>query len=272
MVDVLIPVYNGENSVLDAIDSCLLQKEVSKVIVVDDCSTDGTLSIIKNRYNLNRKVIIVESMQNGGIVSALNLGLKHVDSRFVARLDADDSMLDQRIERQLQFLIEGGYDLVGSNMVSKEEPARVIDCFGKYSGRIGKLDLMFGSIFHPTWLARRECFDAGYSLASPVEDLYFQLELLKKNFKLGVMNIVTTSYKSIGSNKITKKEKRWHWMLSMIVRLSYIFDTTVWLKTNFYHLKKVLKKYNYIYFLSIPFMALHIHVSKAYYLYLISKR
>ena len=271
MVDVLIPVYNGANSILDAIDSCLIQKQITKVIVVDDCSTDDTLMVIKNKFKFNPKVLIIESTQNGGIVSALNSGLNYVQSAYVARLDADDLMLEQRIERQLRFLIDGGYHLVGSNMVKKEEPGRVIECFGKYSGPIGKFDLMFGSIFHPTWLARKDCFSAGYSLASPVEDLYFQLELLKNNFKLGVMNEVTTCYMSEGTNKITKNEKRWHWILSMIVRLSFILGMTSWLKTNFEKLKSFFKKYDFIYLFTLPFMATHIYATKAY-CFLISKQ
>ena len=60
MVDVLIPVYNSANSIKAAINSCLIQKEVSKFIVVDDCSSDDTLKTLKLNFGNNSKVQIVE--------------------------------------------------------------------------------------------------------------------------------------------------------------------------------------------------------------------
>ena len=87
-VSILIPVYNREGMVCQAIDSALAQTYPDKeVIVVDDCSTDGTAAALE-RYG--GRITVVRRSKNGGIGAALNTGLAASTGRWIKRCDTDD--------------------------------------------------------------------------------------------------------------------------------------------------------------------------------------
>ena len=105
-VSVALPVHNCERYVAEAIESILAQTFTDfEFLIVDDGSTDGTLSIL-NRFAARDSRIRVISRPNTGIVGALNemLGLARAD--LVARMDADDVALPVRFERQVRYLDE----------------------------------------------------------------------------------------------------------------------------------------------------------------------
>ena len=74
-VSIVIPVYNGEDYIREAINSALAQTYKNcEVIVVNDGSTDGTETIVKSYGDKVRYF----SKENGGVSSALNLGIDHM--------------------------------------------------------------------------------------------------------------------------------------------------------------------------------------------------
>lgn len=81
LVSIIIPVYNGENYVCDAIDSCLLQKYKNiEIIVVNDGSVDSTEKICKS-YKDKIKYFF---KKNGGVASALNLGIEKSSGDYIS--------------------------------------------------------------------------------------------------------------------------------------------------------------------------------------------
>jgi glycosyltransferase involved in cell wall biosynthesis len=104
-VDVVIPVYNGEGFIREAIESVQQQTVVpNKIIVVDDGSTDDTAGVIA----VSRGVVPVQYVlkENGGLSSARNRGLQEVNSEYVAFLDADDVWIRNKLEQQLKVFEE----------------------------------------------------------------------------------------------------------------------------------------------------------------------
>jgi glycosyltransferase involved in cell wall biosynthesis len=87
-VSVIIPVYNGANFILEAIDSVLRQthKDI-EIIVIDDCSTDNTLAILAT---LESSITLLKLPQNQGASKARNIGMEQAKGQFIAFLDADD--------------------------------------------------------------------------------------------------------------------------------------------------------------------------------------
>lgn len=105
LVSVLIPVYNGENTIAQAIESCLEQSYKNiEIIVCNDGSTDNTLHEI-NIENSDR-LYIINHPSNKGIANTRNTLLKAAKGEFIAWLDADDMMDEERIELQLNFMLE----------------------------------------------------------------------------------------------------------------------------------------------------------------------
>jgi glycosyltransferase involved in cell wall biosynthesis len=86
MVSVVVPVYNGAQTVGETVE-CLLRQSYAphQIIVVDDGSTDATLEVLKRYTNQ----IIIISKKNGGPASARNCGIRLADSRYIAFTDSD---------------------------------------------------------------------------------------------------------------------------------------------------------------------------------------
>lgn len=104
-VTVLMPVYNGERHIAAAIDSILHQTFTDlEFLIVDDFSTDGTCQIIERYGAEDQRILLVENRHQKGIVGALNTGLELARGTYIARMDADDISLPERLQRQVDFM------------------------------------------------------------------------------------------------------------------------------------------------------------------------
>lgn len=102
-ISVLLPAYNAEKYLSHAIESILGQTYKDfELLIIDDCSTDRTTAIISSYSDPRLKVI--RNAINLGLTKSLNLGLHHAQGDFIARLDADDVSLPQRLAQQIYFL------------------------------------------------------------------------------------------------------------------------------------------------------------------------
>lgn len=100
-VSIIIPVYNGELYVKDAIDSALNQTYKNiEVIVVDDGSIDKTYEICES-YGTKIKYY---KKENGGVSTALNLGIEKMSGDYFSWLSHDDLYLSNKIEEQINYL------------------------------------------------------------------------------------------------------------------------------------------------------------------------
>ena len=103
LVSVIIPVYNGETYVADAIRSALGQTyQALECVVIDDGSTDGTVSRVRE---FGEAVRLVEK-ENAGVSSARNAGAAIARGEYLAFLDSDDVWLPDKIEAQIELFQE----------------------------------------------------------------------------------------------------------------------------------------------------------------------
>jgi hypothetical protein len=104
-VTILMPVFNRERFVNEAIESVVRQDFADfKLLIVDDGSTDRTPDILEVWSNREPRIVVIRSERNQGIPAALNLGLAHVRTGYVARLDSDDLMMPSRLAAQASIL------------------------------------------------------------------------------------------------------------------------------------------------------------------------
>lgn len=124
-VSVVIPVHNGEKYLAQAIESVLAQTHRDlELLIVDDGSTDATAAIIRRYADRDPRVRCL-SQENRGVAAAGNRGLEEARSEWVARLDADDVFLPEKLERQMAFLDRNpGAKIVGT-----------LACFINHAGR-----------------------------------------------------------------------------------------------------------------------------------------
>lgn len=138
MITTIIANYNYGAYVVEAIHSALNQTVKNKVVVVDDGSTDGSISTIKNNfgfgscgmlYNEDSQIFHSDNLdlicsKNNGASAARNLGMRHSwkDTEFFCILDADDSILPEKYEKFLKIMedeavgvVYGDYAIVRPN-------------------------------------------------------------------------------------------------------------------------------------------------------------
>jgi glycosyltransferase involved in cell wall biosynthesis len=114
LVSVLLPVYNGEKYIREAVDSVLKQTyENFELIIINDGSTDQTLSILRE-YEKNDARIRLVSRENKGLIVSLNEGAELAMGQWIARMDADDIAMPNRLERQLNWVNQTGADIAGT--------------------------------------------------------------------------------------------------------------------------------------------------------------
>jgi glycosyltransferase involved in cell wall biosynthesis len=102
-VTVLMPVYNCELYIKEAIDSILSQTFSDfEFLIIDDASADGTVSIIKSY--IDSRIKFIEKPLNTGLINSLNLGLQMAKGNYIARMDGDDISLSERFAKQVAFL------------------------------------------------------------------------------------------------------------------------------------------------------------------------
>jgi len=104
-ISVVMPVYNGEKYLREAIDSILNQTfRDFEFIIVNDGSTDSTEEIILS-YS-DPRIVYVKNEENLQIVKTLNKGIAMAKGKYIARMDADDISMPERFEKQYQFMEE----------------------------------------------------------------------------------------------------------------------------------------------------------------------
>lgn len=113
MVSVIIPLYNREKYIEESVKSILNQtyKEL-EVIVVDDCSTDSSVEVVRKLQEKDKRVRLVCCGKNGGACRARNIGIDCAKGEYIAFQDSDDYWHPDKLEKSLDALNREGADLV----------------------------------------------------------------------------------------------------------------------------------------------------------------
>ncbi len=121
MISVIIPCFNSERFIVRAIESVLEQTYRNyEIIVVDNNSSDNTISIIYDYKNRYPSIITVLHEYKKGAPAARNKGLWEAKGEWVQFLDSDDELLETKIENQLKVADSSGVDVVvGSSYIYK---------------------------------------------------------------------------------------------------------------------------------------------------------
>jgi glycosyltransferase involved in cell wall biosynthesis len=160
-VSVIIPVFNGERYLVEAVQSTLRQTYADfECLIIDDGSTDRTPSIL---YELSLRDTRVRPIRiaHGGIVEALNAGLQEARGELIARMDADDICHPDRLEKQVRYLDEHPDCVVVGSKVMLVDPlnSTLWEIPVKHDHDGIETELLRGNgwaIFHPTAVIRKQ--------------------------------------------------------------------------------------------------------------------
>lgn len=124
-ISVILPVFNGEAYLRQAIDSILNQTFIDfELIIVDDGSTDHSQEIIQSYGDARIHAILNPS--NLGLVGALNVGIDHARGKYIARQDQDDISEQSRLKLQFLKMEEDLIDICGTRWVSVDSNGKVL--------------------------------------------------------------------------------------------------------------------------------------------------
>lgn len=162
LVSVIIPCYNTEKYVEQAVRSIMEQTYTNlEILCCDDCSTDGTFAILQKLAAEDSRVKLFKNETNQKIVKTLNFLVSESSGEYIARMDADDISLPERLEKQVLFLQKNlNVGFCGCNAFHINEADKII---GKShlpkSSDDTKLFLPYYSTFyHPTVMACAKIF------------------------------------------------------------------------------------------------------------------
>lgn len=221
-VSVVMPAYNAEKYLSEAIESVLNQSfKDFEFIIIDDCSTDNTSKIALEYASKDKRIKYFRNEDNVGCTASLNNGLKHSKGEFIARMDSDDVCHKKRFEEQIKALKK--YDVVGSNIVFIDEHGKKLGG-RKYSNDVDKVIRIESPLAHPTVmfkksLLKQSFYDERFE-ASQDYDLWIRLYLEGAKFfvvqkDLLLYRLHSTSTKSLKTKKtirnvikIKKKAKK----------------------------------------------------------------
>jgi len=187
-ISVLMPVYNCEKFLKEAIDSILNQTfDNLEYIIINDGSTDNSLNII-NSYK-DKRIKIINNSKNIGISRSLNKGISHATGEFIARQDADDISELDRLQIQLEYFEKNNVDLVDTSIVFIDESGKYLRDYEKrvYSPEETLSHLFFYEINHETIMCKQSLIEKNkiQYLVRPAEDYCLFTRLGKRGMKAG---------------------------------------------------------------------------------------
>lgn len=208
MISVVIPVYNGEKTVARAIDSVLLQDTETEILVVNDCSTDGTKAVLQPYINRGQ-IRYLENPVNSGVAASRNYGVSEAVGEYVAFLDADDYWLEGKLSAQLKRLKETG-DVICStarNLICPGNPknGQIIHMPSRVTYRqlLGCNSIACSSVLLRTDVAREFPMECD----SVHEDYLTWIRILRK---YGTCSGIDVAYLQYRLSTTGKSGSKWH--------------------------------------------------------------
>jgi glycosyltransferase involved in cell wall biosynthesis len=191
LVTVLMPVYNAEKYLREAIDSILNQTLTNfEFLIVDDGSKDSSIDII-NSYN-DPRIKLVRNESNLGISKTLNRGIELASAELIARMDADDISYPVRLQKQYDYFTKTSrtahYFLAWAKMITENNEHIRTE---KYRSRLHYYNLTFECwMYHPTVMyTKTSVIEVGMYTIPYAEDFELFWQLSRK-FKIACMEEV----------------------------------------------------------------------------------
>lgn len=178
-ISIGIPIYNAESYLADAIKSILAQSyPYWELILVDDGSTDNSLKIAQEFASKDNRVRVISDGLNKKLPARLNQIIREAKYDYIARMDADDLIHTERLEKQIYFLKNNPqYDLVSTSLLSIKNNNDVIGARILPQKVVTKQDALIGNsgILHASILAKKNWY---------MRNLYNEKNALAEDYEL----------------------------------------------------------------------------------------
>ena len=210
LISVVMPTFNRQNYIVEAIESILNQTyDNFEFIIIDDCSKDNTYEIVLEYTKLDKRIKTLRNDKNMGIVYTLNRGLEQAKGKYIARMDDDDISLAQRFEKQIEFMEENkDIAILGSYVEIFDDNDKIyFPLMTESEPEILALIMNFGNPMGHSNIMMRKSFLDNFKLSykqdyKDAEDYYLWTEILEKGGKIANIPEILVRYRS-HANKIS---------------------------------------------------------------------
>jgi teichuronic acid biosynthesis glycosyltransferase TuaG len=123
LISIIVPVYNAENFIEKTIGFVEAQTYgIWELILVDDCSSDNSVNIIKNKSQQDSRIKLIKQEENSGAWAARNIGIDNAKGRYICFLDSDDIWVSEKLARELEFIKKkkAGFVFTGYEFADEE--------------------------------------------------------------------------------------------------------------------------------------------------------
>lgn len=210
LVSIIIPVYNSSERLEACLDSIVAQTyETIEVLIVDDCSTDGSLEICR-AYEARYPYVHVFTKANEGVSAARNYGMSKAAGEYIQFADSDDQLkpdacrqLVYRMEQDNSDLVIGGY----YNEKEQRDNTYPDTVFESRDAFIKEFPELFTGLFlHVPWnkLYRRRALTAKFpENLSKGEDLLFNLQVFSQVSKISMLSQSVYEYHNVSDSSLS---------------------------------------------------------------------
>ena len=191
LVTISIPIYNAERFLRDAILSVINQTYKDwTLLLINDGSTDNSLSIMQEFEGQDSRIVIINDGLNKGLITRLNESIAMCNTKYYARMDADDIMCVSRIKEQVNFLEEHpDVDVCGTSIMTIDGKNNIIGS-GFYNGKAK-------GFVHPTVMGKSVWFKS---------NPYVDWALRAEDFELWTRTSINSNFYAIGKPLLFYRE------------------------------------------------------------------
>lgn len=208
-VDIILPNYNKELYLKEAVDSVINQSfENWKLYIIDDCSTDKSIEVLKS-YRENKKIIVLKLAKNQGPSFCRNLGLRISNSNFISFLDSDDYWEKDKLKDQIKFMKDKNLSFTYTDyipFIQSEKTKKFIKKTSIQNSLNFNQFVLNSSINTTTMIISRSILkNLKFKKIEKLEDYLFKCQILKQNIIAYKFNSSSAFYRILKKSRSSQR-------------------------------------------------------------------
>lgn len=234
LVSIITPVYNAERFLSETIKSVKNQTyENWELLLVDDCSKDNSVSIIKEFQKNDHRIKYIKLEKNSGASVTRNTGIKNAKGRFIAFVDSDDIWESNKLEIQIKYMLDKKLGFTFTSYRYMKENGTKTNKIAKAPNKINYNGLLKNTIIGCSTVVidRKIIGDFLMPLVKKGQDTATWLMILRsQKYAYGIEEVLV-DYRLVGnslsSNKIKALKRTWNTYRNVeklnIFKCTYVF-------------------------------------------------
>lgn len=248
LVSVITPTYNSARFIHNTIESVQRQTYVNwEMIIVDDCSQDHTIEIVKQYVSRDSRIRLIRFKENRGPAVARNVAIEHAKGRYLAFLDGDDQWMPEKLEKQLRFMQDSQIAFSFTKYMKITEDGKETNSIINIPEKVNYKQLLKHNVIGclTVMLDVEMIGEVKMIDIRSRQDFALWLTLCKKGFTAYGLQEVLSKYRvvkgSVSSNKIKMAKQTWK-VYREIERLGLL--KSIWYFVNYLYFS--IKKYSMV--------------------------